>query len=281
MATIPGIPFSTPPAYCALEVQVTPELAKTWLVEHNDRNRRLVVERVTRYTERMVNDSWLRDGNTIAFDRNGRLINGQHRLHAVVESGKTVPILVAVNCDPLGFATTDTGRARNGIDILSIIDPDGTYHSLLSGLVRYLYNYEAGNVGQRFVAVPMETLVEQFETRGEALRAVAEQANHIFQSTSGSKLSIAAAYWIIAQTDPGHCPAFFEEWANGTSTTHGDPVWALARAWRNAPKRLDVTTRVAWILKAYNSWATGQRRTSLAWRKDESFPTVTKKLVAA
>lgn len=49
----------------------------------------------------------------IMIDTNGDLINGQHRLRAVVQSGCTVPFLVVRGVPPESFAFIDQGRRRS------------------------------------------------------------------------------------------------------------------------------------------------------------------------
>src|SRR5438105_4834244 len=68
-------------------VKVTPELARQWL-ESNEDNRRLSDEWVRKLARDMVNDEFPNVGETLKFDEKGRLIDGQHRLRAVVLSGK-------------------------------------------------------------------------------------------------------------------------------------------------------------------------------------------------
>ena len=74
-----------------------------------------------RLTTAIENGEWKITNQGIAFDEEGNLIDGQHRLAAILQTGKTVPILVGTNMDPRIFDCVDTGAARtagDGIDIL-------------------------------------------------------------------------------------------------------------------------------------------------------------------
>lgn len=66
------------------------------------------------YAEEMKAGTW--DTNvaqTISFDSTGALVDGWHRLHAIEQSGVTLPFLVARNVDPESFANYDAGKSRS------------------------------------------------------------------------------------------------------------------------------------------------------------------------
>lgn len=54
----------------------------------------------------------------IAFDTNGRLIDGQHRLHAIIEAGVPIQISVTRGCSAASFSILDRGANRSQSDIL-------------------------------------------------------------------------------------------------------------------------------------------------------------------
>lgn len=58
------------------------------------------------------NDSW----DCIAFNKDGMLINGQHRMHGVVISGKTVKLRTIFGMSNNSFG--DTGMKRNAVEAL-------------------------------------------------------------------------------------------------------------------------------------------------------------------
>lgn len=75
-------------------MQVTPEIAKRWLTR-NPRNRVARPATVARYARDMAAGKWHLDGSPIRFDATGTLLDGQHRLAAIIESEAT--IITAVN----------------------------------------------------------------------------------------------------------------------------------------------------------------------------------------
>ena len=101
-----AVPF--PNAYT---VDVTPELALSWL---NAGKSNRVVSNVHVYdlAAQMQTSRWRLNHNGIAFAEDGTLLDGLHRLHAVVHSGKTVPMIVVVN-EPLENANAIDHRYEN------------------------------------------------------------------------------------------------------------------------------------------------------------------------
>lgn len=93
------IPKYIPYAYPML---ITPEMARKWLEEYNERNPRKRINNnvVNAYVEDMRNGKWLFNGEPIVFDENGFIKNGQHRLCAIIRSGISAFILVVFNVDP-------------------------------------------------------------------------------------------------------------------------------------------------------------------------------------
>ncbi len=74
--------------------KITPAMAEEYL-KHNTNNYRAISDRrIKTYAADMRNGCWQVNGEAIEFAEDGTLLNGQHRLKAIIESGATVPILV-------------------------------------------------------------------------------------------------------------------------------------------------------------------------------------------
>lgn len=64
-------------------MDITPDIAKEML-ERNLNNRSVSPSRVDMYADDMARGEWQANGEAICFNESGNLINGQHRLMAVV-----------------------------------------------------------------------------------------------------------------------------------------------------------------------------------------------------
>lgn len=77
---------------------VTPEMAIKWL-QNNYNNRKVRTRVVETYARQMKAGKWDLTGNGITISVDGEIIDGQHRLHAIVESGCSVQMLVCFDAD--------------------------------------------------------------------------------------------------------------------------------------------------------------------------------------
>lgn len=85
----------------------------------NTGNRNPTFSDIERYALDMVNDKWWFLGNTIKIDRNGRLIDGQKELAAIINSQTTQVYHIQCGLDPECASTVDTGRNRTLADALT------------------------------------------------------------------------------------------------------------------------------------------------------------------
>lgn len=95
---------------------VDPPLATRFL-ERNHNNRRLRKSVVQRYASDMARGQWRMKPVPICFDQDGNLGNGQHTLSAIVESGTTHYLLIALDVPRECIAMMDSGLNRSIEDI--------------------------------------------------------------------------------------------------------------------------------------------------------------------
>lgn len=100
-------------------VKITPEIAERYLGK-NESNRNLLKSRVTIYSRDIKAGRWKFNPNPIVFDEKGILIDGQHRLHAIIEAGEPVDMLVMFGAPPESKDIIDFGKPRTSSDILKM-----------------------------------------------------------------------------------------------------------------------------------------------------------------
>lgn len=127
------------PVYQVLEMLVSPKLATAWL-EARAPNRTIRQHAVDKYARDMKRGHWLRNGETIKFDRFGRLLDGQHRLWGVVTADVAVEFTVALGLEPDAMSTVDAGMPRQFADVLSIAGTPNARQ--LAAVARLIWSYE-------------------------------------------------------------------------------------------------------------------------------------------
>lgn len=100
-------------------VYVTPRLAKNYL-EFNPKNRKIKDGHVLFLSNEMKQGRWAENGESIIFDKNLNLVDGQHRLRAIIKSGKSYWISIFRGVKKSAIATMDTGSNRSAADVLQM-----------------------------------------------------------------------------------------------------------------------------------------------------------------
>lgn len=124
---------------------VTPALARDWL-QRNAHNRNLSERTVGVYARDMIAGRWALTSEPIAFDPDGNLLNGQHRLSAVALANVSVPMSVVFDAPRDQFAVIDQGLRRSTGQVLAM---EGvSYATHVAAAARMILRYERmpGNV---------------------------------------------------------------------------------------------------------------------------------------
>lgn len=128
-------------------ILITPEMAKNWLlcVDANHKNRNIRKNVVSKYARDMKRGGWKLTHQGIAFDVNGHLRDGQHRLSAIVEAGVPVRMLVTFDLEECSYEQIDTNLARTFSDACALSDKrseDALYgNTSVGGTVGALFRY--------------------------------------------------------------------------------------------------------------------------------------------
>lgn len=103
-------------------VAITPEMAREWLTHNMAGNRPVLKGTVHSYARQMRNGSWNLTHQGIAFDENGELIDGQHRLNAIVEANipVTMNVTTGVRREKGEVFTIDMGRKRTYANVVQM-----------------------------------------------------------------------------------------------------------------------------------------------------------------
>lgn len=115
----------------------------------------------------MASGAWKFNGETIKFSTDGNLLDGQHRLNAIIQSGCTVKMMVVWGLDESSQDTVDIGAARTVADML---DMEGVERPKSgAAIAKWLLNAEHGNPLNTYIYAPSKPEVEAYfwEHRGE------------------------------------------------------------------------------------------------------------------
>lgn len=256
-------------------VDVTPGQAELWLAKNTD-NRRIRPATVARYSRDMETGSFLENGSAVCFAKDGTLLDGQHRLEAVVQSGATVRMLVVRGLDRHVQHTIDDGAKRTLADRFTF---NGHQNSAVAASVtRRVLMWQAGYKHNAGTYQP---------STAEALELISSDATVLTAIEAAVKLRtgrllpptiIGLTWWLFSQIDEDQCAVFWDGLHSGAGLSETDPIHIVRNQVirRNAePGRIPESVYLAWVIKAWNFWR-AERELSPSYkfrlRPDEKFP---------
>lgn len=196
---------------------ITPEIAAEYL-GLNLKNRSLSEVLAATYSQDMAKDKWYLNTDAIGFDSTGALMNGQHRLTAVIESGKAVEMMVVYGLDEKSRATTDIGRKRTVADELKMRGI--TNNNQIAAAVRMRLQYENKTIGltQSFRYSNAE-IIEWAGVWEEEFQGAIKQAKNVYKNCKVSPTVLACAYSIFNGIDVELAEHYYGKLASGENVS--------------------------------------------------------------
>lgn len=257
------------------KVLVTPEMAADWLTK-NVKNRPVSRQHVTRLAQSMARGEWDLNGATIRFASTGRLLDGQHRLMACVESGCAFETLVVYGLSEDSFATIDqANRSRKIADVLSI--EAGASMKNVAAALAVLYqmrelkeiNPSKFNTSHGFtVTVAREMLYKHL---GLIESVQASNSVQIWRNAQ-----FACLHYLFGIVDRDLANDFADVMRNGSGDIRRPfnmfrEGLIRLRATSARPNPRDASARA---IKAFNAEVSEKRLGILTWRSSEEFPLI-------
>lgn len=233
-------------------VKITPQMAAD-LLKHNAAGQRPVrASRVEQYARDMHNGKWMLTGETIKLDPEGALLDGQHRLAAIVESGCTIPLLIAYGVPHEAMAVMDSGVARTFADALHMGGAQNRI--LLAAIVRRVLAWERGaRIPNGKIVLSHSELGDRFRLDPYGFDAATRRANDVRNAGVGHGMPAGTAYYLFAQIDEAQAKSFADQFVGGAGLPARSPILALrARMLRRSIDRLSSHEQLALIIRAWN-----------------------------
>lgn len=271
-----GIPmfFNTP---------LWPELATAFL-NRNERNRPLTESRVYRYAADASGARWKRTGETIKFDWNGNILDGQHRLYACIEADCTFPVSIAYNIDPDAFSAVDRGKSRTIADSLALLGHKNA--TILAAALARLRRYERGvihstNSAQAYVNTDEAINALERHPRMEESARIARRTKIRRPKRVGHPAPpslMAYLHYLFAQKDAGLTGWFFEKLKTGANLPETCGLYHLRNRMiddkLSNKERMSNKEKDALFRKAWNAHREGKTVKVLRWSPHENWPDI-------
>lgn len=242
---------------------ITPEIAASMLAK-NRSNRNLNTKHVNFISAQITNGYFRLTGDTIKISKEGVLIDGQHRLTAIVHANIPVSCAVARDVEMEAFEVIDTGKVRGAADVVAISGYN--YANSRAAIARHIITYDAGNDVKMAKGSKNGTADPDAVSNKKILDFVektdlnpcidfAKSANLKYGLLSLTEY--ATYYFLFSRKDAADANDFLSRLAKGTELLEGDPVLVLRRILeRNLLSNAKITGRVKryYIIRAWNAY---------------------------
>lgn len=221
-------PISAEPHMEASVETITPRLASEWLAGAA-RNRNVADSTVRRYGADMLAGRWHLNGQGVIFDANGRLVDGRHRLTAIVATGVTLQMLVVRGAKPEAFETMDSGRTRTLANTLAI---EGRKNTAATGAcARMVWAFVAGvNLKYGSSRTELLELIRQHPLIEEYATLIANR-DHLIKPLGLPRAALGAVLVLANESRARDTQVheFVEGLITGEGLFSGDPRLTLRR----------------------------------------------------
>ena len=261
------------------EVRTITPVVATEMLKKNLNNRRLSDKHVNFLAQEMRSGNWLFDGQPLRFDENNILIDGQHRLNAIIKSQTSQNILIITGLKKESFKVMDTGKNRNASDVLSINGE--AYYSQISSCARFIIKLKGGNSagGSRMSSTSNTNIIKWLDNNRGIVDHIKESIR-LKKAFSGvlSDTYIASFLFLLSEKDAVASEDFMRKLCTGLDLSENDSILTLRKALikdKMSKACLGQKDKTALIIKGWNAYRLGKAPKFFRYNKSvESFPVI-------
>lgn len=266
---------------------ITPAMASAWLSDNKFDNRNLTDRLVDKIARDIKENKWVVDGSAIRFDKKGNVIDGQHRLWAIVTAGKPIESLVIHGLSEESKDIIDTGKTRSNSDILHFHGYVNTASLANACRLSIGYKKNEGNLynwasGSSKLHCSSSEIVAEAESNRDLVNCHQKVISYKFIKKFIGLGTASFCLHIFSKLDKRKAEEFFYLLEKGENLKEGDPILAL----RNSLALRDHLTMklakggnyrtaylIALVIKAWNAYRNGKQVKRLYFGDEkESYP---------
>lgn len=259
------------------KVLVTPSLAKE-LLEKNTQNRRVNDVTLNRYYRDILDGKWKEDtGECIKISKTKVILDGQHRLMAIVKANKPVYLHIIEDLDDSVFDVIDTGRSRNAPDAFKIKGVKND--SIIPSTINKYTALSKGKTGldSRSELLTNSQLLDLYYNREAFWQSVAKKSltwyNHFAKILTPSQLGGLYAYFYdISSKDADD---FMSQLSTGNDIKNSSLNLLRTKLMNDkvSIKKMPKDLKFALIIKTWNFFRKNEKPKLLKWDSNaERFP---------
>lgn len=254
---------------------ITPDSAKQLLGGNIEYQRKIAKVNLAKIESDLINDRFKLNGEPIIIGVTGRLLDGQHRLCACVNTKIGFWSTVVRGVDDECFYIINVGKSRSLPDVLKIAGEVNCVNlaATITRIVEYLRDARSVGMTQH---KPVST-AEAFDVL-KMMPKIRESVSANCHFSSMEVMSCGRIAWLhcLAHEEcPDEAPEFFEKLQKGDMLPSSSPIYLLRSrmiADKQSKAKLPSREVLALLVKTWNAYITGQKIKVLRWSQDEAFP---------
>ncbi|MFI0737181.1 hypothetical protein ACH4PU_03565 [Streptomyces sp. NPDC021100] len=229
----------------------------------------------------IIREEWQLTHQGIALDgplQTGSLLDGQHRLNAIIKAGIPVWIFVFEGLPRTAFPVLDTGKRRSGVDTLS--STGEKYLPLLHSTIRHVLLFKNipdspwSGSGSR---IANGRILAAYNEDSDMYREAVVTGRNISKRVFASQTAVAVGYFVTTEAAPAvKVDNWIEGLTSGANLEVGDLRLALLKVphvqRRGFKRRYSMREQVAMYIKAWNAWVREEKIDKLRFRRTEKMP---------
>ncbi len=243
-------------------VKVDSETAQSWLDTCNTHNRKIREAHVLTMARDMNKGRWSFNGAPIVFGTDGTLLDGQHRLAAVVKSKSAIPFLILRGVSEDAQHTMDTGARRTAADAWELAGRDNNARRI-TAVARFALIVDDKVDNEKVSTAEIFDFVDQNPLIVQAV----DRAGANFKSSGMTPRVYDYCLWRLSEVDQEAALEFFRSLHSLTDLPEGSPITALHRRLMagnyTSRRQLDAEATVSLVFRAWNAWREGRPVTKL------------------
>ena len=264
--------------------KITPKMAHEFL-RMNWSNRTVRNEHTDRIATDIREGRWQLNGESIKFDDDGHLIDGQHRLLAIIEADKAAETYIVTGAPKSTQRTLGGVIARTFSDELTMRGVP--YASVCAGAAKTAAIYDRFNFWEpkHVRQISVTDQADAFDRHEDAILAAAKFVTRLYGQNKGggflpTQTMMAGQLVWMRRHDMKTADWFVERAYTGVALAHDEPVHLLRRMFnpRDVRRRMGFNLRNAVTIKAFNYTCEGRKIGRLQWRSAgpmvEDFPRI-------
>lgn len=257
-------------------MKISPKDARLML-QNNIHNRNINDDHVNSLTRALQAGEWKLNYDPIRLAQDGTLLDGQHRLLAVIKSRRSIKALVIWGLPMDTQETIDIGQKRSLAAMLKLRGEKNS--ATVASILHFIWRYD-NNVVTRGATKPTpQALIRILEENPQ----IRDEVSLVARTRKRLRLApglIGGMHHIFSRINEDDADLFFEYLIDPVRVEADDPIYVLRKLVERSAAHPNLAPKpgrmAAYVIKTWNFWRDGEKITTLVWKptgkRPEPFP---------